>query len=283
MKRKKKIHSGVCITDERIVCVTGHIENKTLVLTDALEMKRSSTIDEDITKFIETHDLDEGAYSIVSDIETQMHLAQYDPHDFDMQEFIKNDVEEYFNFEGDSFQMDACRREYPRHHYHMFMVAVERHSLELLKQGIRDTYAPVDVIDFWPIPSTYALNHRSGTITGVVENKHMHLWAWWQDICVAERIIPITRSDVEKAIFEMGTSIETYGQELKSIKLYGLETLSNAERMAMEDTIQAHGETEYIPLLFLGRARTRCKLGEIDWDMAIGMVARGLKWIGLGW
>ena len=56
MKRKKKIHSGVCITDERIVCVTGHIENKTLVLTDALEMKRSSSIDEDITKFIETQD-----------------------------------------------------------------------------------------------------------------------------------------------------------------------------------------------------------------------------------
>ena len=43
--------------------------------------------------------------------------------------------------------MDACRREYPRHSYHMFMVAVDRHSLELLKQGIRDTYAPVDVID----------------------------------------------------------------------------------------------------------------------------------------
>ena len=100
MKRKKKIHSGVCITDERIVCVTGHIEDKTLVLTDALEMKRSGNIDEDITKFIEIHDLDEGAYSIVSDIETQMHVAPYDPHDFDMQEFIKNDVEEYFNFEG---------------------------------------------------------------------------------------------------------------------------------------------------------------------------------------
>ena len=283
MKRKKKIHSGVCITDERIVCVTGHIENKTLVLTDALEMKRSSTIDEDITKFIETHDLDEGAYSIVSDIETQMHLAQYDPHDFDMQEFIKNDVEEYFNFDGDSFQMDACRREYPRHHYHMFMVAVERHSLELLKQGIRDTYAPVDVIDFWPIPSTYALNHRNGTITGVAKNKHIHLWAWWQDICVEERIVPITRSDVEKAISGMEETIKTYGKELKSIKLYGLDTLSNAERMAMEDTIQAHGETKYIPLLFLGRARNRCKLGQIDWDMAIGMVARGLKWIGLGW
>ena len=51
MKRKKKIHSGVCITDERIVCVTAHIENKTMIITDAMEMKRSSTIDEDIAEF----------------------------------------------------------------------------------------------------------------------------------------------------------------------------------------------------------------------------------------
>ena len=148
MKRKKKIHSGVCITDERIVCVTAHIENKTMVITDALEMKRSGPIDEDVTRFIETYDLDEGAYSIVANIDTQMRVAPYDPHDFDMKEFIKWNVEDYFNFDGDSFQMDACRREYPRHSYHMFMVAVDRHSLELLKQGIRDTYAPVDVIRF---------------------------------------------------------------------------------------------------------------------------------------
>ena len=48
MKRKKKIHTGVCITDEHIVCVTAHVENKTMVITDALEMKRSAPIDEDI-------------------------------------------------------------------------------------------------------------------------------------------------------------------------------------------------------------------------------------------
>ena len=34
------------------------------------------------------------------------------PHDFDMKEFIKWNVEDYFTFDGDSFQMDACRREY---------------------------------------------------------------------------------------------------------------------------------------------------------------------------
>lgn len=176
MKRKKKIHTGVCITDERIVCVTAHVENKTMVITDALEMKRSAPIDEDIRKFIEMYDLDDGAYSIVANIDTQMHVAPYDPHDFDMKEFIKWNVEDYFSFDGDSFQMDACRREYPRHNYHMFMVAVERHSLELLKQGIRDTYAPVDVIDFWPIPICYSLMRRSGTVTGVVEKGDLHLW-----------------------------------------------------------------------------------------------------------
>ena len=35
MKRRKKIHTGVCITDKRIVCVTAHVENKTMVITDA--------------------------------------------------------------------------------------------------------------------------------------------------------------------------------------------------------------------------------------------------------
>ena len=68
MKRKKKIHTGVCITNERIVCVTAHVENKTMVITDALEMKRSAPIDEDVRKFIEMYDLDDGAYSIVAKI-----------------------------------------------------------------------------------------------------------------------------------------------------------------------------------------------------------------------
>ncbi len=76
---KKRIHSGVCITDEHIVCVTAHIENKTMVITDALEMKRARAYwMEDVTKFIETYeDLDEGP-SIVANIDTQMHVAPYD-------------------------------------------------------------------------------------------------------------------------------------------------------------------------------------------------------------
>ena len=250
MKRKKKIHSGVCITDEHIVCVTAHIENKTMVITDALEMKRTGPIDEDVTKFIETYDLDEGAYSIVANIDTQMHVAPYDPHDFDMKEFIKWNIEDYFSFDGDSFQMDACRREYPRHNYHMFMVAVDRHSLELLKQGIRDTYAPVDVID----------------------------------LCIQECIVPITGSDVAEAMDKLEVRLQDFGiDEIQGIRMYGLESITNEERTDMEGIISMYGETEYIPLLFLGRGRNRCKQGQLDWDMAIGMAARGLKWIGLGW
>ena len=65
--------------------------------------------------------------------------------------------------------------------------------------------------------------------------------------------------------------------------MYGLDTLSDEERNDMEEIISMYGENEYIPLLFLGRSRNRCKKGQLDWDMAIGMAARGLKWIGLGW
>ena len=164
------------------------------------------------------------------------------------------------------------------------MVAVERHSLELLKQGIRDTYAPVDVIDFWPIPICYSLMRRSGTVTGVVEKGNLHLWLWWNDICIQECRIPITSTDVSEGIEQLEARLQEFGvDEIQGIKLYGLEQLTEEERKDMEAIISIYGETEYIPLLFLGRGRNRCKLGQLDWDMAIGMAARGLKWIGLGW
>ena len=87
MKEKKQIHTGLCITDDRIVATTAHIENKTMIITDAMEMKRSSTIDEDIAEFINTYDLEEGEYSIVACIPTEMTMASFDPHDFDVKEF----------------------------------------------------------------------------------------------------------------------------------------------------------------------------------------------------
>ena len=64
--------------------------------------------------------------------------------------------------------------------------------------------------------------------------------------------------------------------------MYGLDQLTDEETKGYGSYYLIYGETEYIPLLFLGRGRNRCKQGQLDWDMAIGMAAR-LKWIGLGW
>ena len=92
MKEKKQIHTGLCITDDRIVATTAHIENKTMIITDAMEMKRSSTIDEDIAEFINTYDLEEGEYSIVACIPTEMTMASFDPHDFDVKESVDREI-----------------------------------------------------------------------------------------------------------------------------------------------------------------------------------------------
>lgn len=125
---------------------------------------------------------------------------------------------------------------------------------------------------------------RSGTVTGVVEEGAMHLWLWWNDICIEECMVPITGSDVSEAMEKLEARLQTFGiDEIQGIRMYGLDTLSDEERNDMEEIISMYGENEYIPLLFLGRGRNRCKRGQLDWDMAIGMAARGLKWIGLGW
>ena len=95
---------------------------------------------------------------------------------------------------------------------------------------------------------------------------------------------PITSTDVSEGIEQLEARLQEFGvDEIQGIKLYGLEPLTEEERKDMEAIISIYGETEYIPLLFLGRGRNRCNQGQRDWDMAIGMAARGLKWIGLGW
>src|SRR3712207_9548629 len=43
---------------------TAHIENKTMIITDALELGRQSTIDKDIVRFINAYDLQDGSFSI---------------------------------------------------------------------------------------------------------------------------------------------------------------------------------------------------------------------------
>ena len=255
-----------------------------MIITDAMEMKRSSTIDEDIAEFINTYDLEEGEYSIVACIPTEMTMASFDPHDFDVKEFIKWNIEDTFNFGEHEFELDACRREYPRHNYYLFLAAVDRHELELLRQGIRDTCAPVDTIDCWPLPVTYGLMHRTGTVTGIVEPAGMHLWAWWKDTCVKECIVKINGADISSALIEMEEMLQRFGvEEIQGIHFYNIHDLNEEQRIDISALQEVYGNTEYLPMMFLGRGRTRCTLGELDWDMAIGMATRGLRWIGQGW
>ena len=92
-----------------------------------------------------------------------------------------------------------------------------------------------------------------------------HLWLWWNDIVVlTECMVPITGSDVSEAMEKLEARLQTFGiDEIQGIRMYGLDTLSDEERNDMEEIISMYGENEYIPLLFLGRSRNRCKKGPI--------------------
>ena len=69
----------------------------------------------------------------------------------------------------------------------------------------------------------------------------------------------------------------------RQLNFYNIDDLNEEQRIDISALQEVYGNTEYLPMMFLGRGRTRCKLGELDWDMAIGMATRGLRWIGQGW
>lgn len=284
MKSELIIHTGICITDKRIVGVTAHIENKTMIITDALELGRQSTIDKDIVRFINAYDLQDGSFSMVADIKTETAMATFDPHNFDVKEFIKWNLEGVFSFAENEFEIDACKREYPRHHYYLFLAAADRHELTLLRNGIMDSCAPVDIIDCWPIPVTYGLLYRSGTITGIVESVGMHLWVWWNDVCIKDCIVRVNGADISKALIELEEELQGFGvEEIQGIHFYNTDDLTEEQKIDLCALEEVYGSTDYIPMVFLGRGKTRCHLGELDWDMAIGIAVRGLDWIGHGW
>jgi len=147
------VRSGGEITVEIIEKVLGNAYGTMNRLNEkqkSLCLTKVSTLSDNHTgrkEFITTYNLLEGTYSVVACIQTEMTLATYDPHDFDVKEFIKWNIEDTFNFGDHEFELDACRREYPRHHYYLFLAAIDRHELELLRQGIRETCGPVDTID----------------------------------------------------------------------------------------------------------------------------------------
>lgn len=91
-----------------------------------------------------------------------------------MKEFIKREYKRTTLVLRRIVSNGCLSLEYPKHRcicLWCFMVAFTRAR----KQGTR-SYAPVDVIDFWPVPVVDCLMRRSGTVTGVVEEGAMHLW-----------------------------------------------------------------------------------------------------------
>ena len=134
-----------------------------------------------------------------------------------------------------------------------------------------------------PAPAVGALPF-AGTVTGIVEPAGMHLWAWWKDTCVKECIVKVNGADISSALIEMEEMLQRFGvEEIQGIHFYNTDVLNEEQRIDISALQEVYGNTEYIPMMFLGRGRTRCTLGELDWDMAIGMATRGLRWIGQGW
>ena len=82
----------------------------------------------------------------------------------------------------------------------------------------------------------------------------------------------------------MEEMLQRFGvEEIQGIHFYNTDDLNEEQRIDISALQEVYGNTEYLPMMFLGRGRTRCTLGELDWDMAIGMATRGLRWIGQGW
>ncbi|WP_251422835.1 hypothetical protein [Veillonella agrestimuris] len=281
---RTRTHTGLCITKQRITAVSGHIENQKMTVTEAVTLDRKGALHEDITRFLERYPIEDGFYSIVADIKTETTLTHFEPSQFSVKEFIKWNLEDIFTFESDEFEVEVCKREYPRHNYYLFLVAIEKRGLQEMQKGILANTMLISVIDFWPIPVTYSYEKRTGTITGIVEGTMMHIWAWWKDVCIKECLVSCHGGDIAKAMIGMEEELRLFGvEEVEGVTFYNTDGLTEELRIDLDSIEGVYGKTTYMPIEFIGDTKNQCILGELEWDMALGMTARGLHWIGHGW
>lgn len=281
---KTYTHTGLCITDKRIVGVTAHVEDKKVVVTNAQSLDRTGTIAEDVTRFVESYSVDTGFYGMVADIKTETALTHFEPRNFNVKEFVKWNIDDIFTFAPNTFEVEVCKREYPRHTYYLFLVAIEKDGLQMMQKGILENSMPINVIDFWPIPATYSYTKRTGTIMGIVDNDTMHLWAWWKDISVKDCIVSCNGGDIAKALIALEEELKLFGvEEVEGVRFYNIQHLTEEQRIDLKSIEGVYGKIQYIPYEFTGDTNRQCKLGELEWDMALGLTTRGLHWIGQGW
>ena len=86
---------------------------------------------------------------------------------------------------------------------------------------------------------------------------------------------------MERGLYnELESHLQTYGiEEVQGVKIYGIEELAEETQYDIHAIEEEYGLMETADVQIVDRAKENFQSGDIHWDMALGLVIRGLDYV----
>ncbi|MBP6923669.1 hypothetical protein RVY78_00520 [Veillonella sp. YH-vei2232] len=271
--------TGICIDTDCIIGVTGHIEEGVLLITDAYSMDRTTDRGHDLHRFIKQNSLDGERFGIVAQMDTQKCMVGV-AKEVDFEEFLRWNLEDITGWDTKIYTYDYCLRIDDMGQKYLYVAALKTEDLDDVNIGILLSHIRVKIIDYWPSPLIYLYTHRNGFILGEVQGDSVHLYAWWKGVCIMESQVDANGPAIVASINELESHLQTYGiEEVQGVKIYGIEELAEETQYDIHAIEEEYGLMETADVQIVDRAKENFQSGDIHWDMALGLVIRGLDYV----
>ena len=277
---KTKEYTGISINEDEIVGLTGHIEDNLLIIDDSLCMKRKGSVSQDLAMFIQQYSLQNHRLGIVCNCPTFTNIVPFNGDIDCVADFIKWNLNDLIPWTRSEYTYDFCLRKDDCENTYIYIVAIHRKTLDEINKAISRCQAIVSIIDYWPIPLAYLYTYRNGFITGIVREASIQLWCWWKSVCIKEITVYGGGKDLVEAVEGLEEDMKSYGiVEVQGLKIYGTEQLAEEMHLDINAMEEAYGLMEAAPFHITSRGSEAFIPGEIDWDMALGVLIRGLNYV----
>ena len=287
MKEKNVI--GIASDKTMLLGLNGYIKEDCLIIDDVMCASRKHTLEEDCEAFVHRFSL-EGERMAVAAVSAYrcggMEIPRLSRQE--AKDMLHWQLEDTLEWDKDTYYSDFMLRAYEEAGEkagtdYLYWVVLPKVHVDALATGYFRGGGDVRIIDYWPSPLSRVFEETGAKALMWPEGEGWRLTVWRQDICYVslyseadEASLRQALQEAEQAIFLVGLSgIDGIYAYTEAVPYDGM-SIEASEQVFPESLYNEYGMLSHASYQCTNRAVTYEEKGSMLWDMALGLVRRGL-------
>lgn len=286
----KEKYIGIAINKGRIVGVEGYPKEGQCVITGALEMIRKGGIENDLCAFVRRFSLEGMFASIASISEVRKTYLQLPVMNYsDVNNILSYHSSEFIDWPEEDYYAQFVLRNPARKtlietsetmtdKMDAYFVALPKHIVGSLANGLAKNRLPVEVIDYWPASSIRTLTEISDGVLVVLSKDKATVTLWDENMIVEERQVDCEPKAVSMALEEINVIVvNAYGTPIGGVAFLVEDEFSLVWDEDWAAIKEHFNEWERKKYHILPEADSGIDHDNISWRMAMGLLVRHIE------